>query len=213
MLHVVNDTAIWNQRPGETGKQYHAFCDFRDLGAGRSMLRAYADHCARCEHRVGRVRALSRRWRYWSSMWGWPERARAWDAQNELLAREKIAKDQVDARVRHARMANAALQTLTIPSRALLEALQDPHVMPRLIAEARESSRGVYKLLELVTWCAKAIPGLVQTERLSLGMTTDILEIEEKREDTLGVRIAQDPKAVDLAILLLDQIAGTENVA
>jgi hypothetical protein len=110
-------------------------------------------------------------------------------------------------------MANAALQTLTVPSRALLEALQDPNVMPRLVAEARESSRGVFKLLELVTWCGRTIPGLVEVERLALGMSTEVIEIDDKREDTIGARIASDPKATDLAIQLLDAIAGTKEAA
>jgi hypothetical protein len=212
-MTAADDIAIWDRRPGETGKQFHAFTHYRDQGAGRSILRAYRVHLEHCERRVSVARAVSRRWSYWCSGWGWKERAASWDARNEQLARGQVAKDQVDARVRHARMANAALQTLTVPSRALLEALQDPNVMPRLVAEARESSRGVFKLLELVTWCGRTIPGLVEVERLALGMSTEVIEIDDKREDTIGARIASDPKATDLAIQLLDAIAGTKEAA
>jgi hypothetical protein len=214
-MHVVDDDAIYDRRPGEPQAAYHAFQHYLQQPAPeRSRDRAYRSHQTGCRKRAGFTGRASGRWMAWISDWRWIERAQAWDDHQGKLASEKVFKDQVDARVRHARMANAALQSLTIPSRALLEVLQDQTVMQRLVAEAREHTRGVIRLIELVTWAAKAIPGLVDVERMALGMSRDVIEITEpKREDALGVRIRQDAAATDLAIALLDRLAGTENIA
>lgn len=209
-MTAANDGAIWERCPGESPRQYHAFTHYRDHGIpGRSIDRAWRDHHVRCDGRQPSVRRAARRWQDWAAGWGWPERAQAWDAAQDRIARDRIAKDQLDARIRHARMASAALQALTVPSRATLEVLRDPTVMQRLVADARESTRGLLKLIDLVTWAGKTIPGLVAVERLSLGMSTELLEVEDRRADTLGQRIAADAQATDLAIALLDRLAGT----
>lgn len=211
-MNAADDRVLFDQAPGEPSPAFHAFTHYRNLPSGdRSIDKAWREHQRRCRgvHGVTKSRAVPR-WRIWASCWGWVERTAAWDAEQDRQAREKIAADQRDARIRHARMANAALQSLSVPSRALLEILQDPTVMPRLIAEAKESTRGVLKLVELVTWCGRVIPGLIQTERLSLGMSSDVIElVEEKRDDTIARRIIADEGATELAIRLLDSIAGT----
>lgn len=203
----------WERQRDESSKSFHAFVHYRDLGGSRSINGAFREHAQRCRS-MGeqRARRASPTWQGWATVWGWAERAAAWDAQNDRIARDKIAKDQIDARVRHARMANAGLQVLTVPSRAVLEALQKPGVMQRLLEDAEKSTAGLLKLLELVAFAGRVIPGLVEVERLALGMTTDYIEIEERRDDLIGLRIAKDPRATELAIALLDQIANGEEV-
>lgn len=216
----------WEQQQGETSRGFHAFAHYRDLGHDRSVARAFQEHQDRCSGvgcrsvddppprkrgaRLAGGRRAPRLWWEWSSKFSWVARAEVWDARQDKSARERIAKDQLDARVRHARMANASLQALTVPSRAILTALQNPTVMQRLVEESRTSTNGLIKLIDLATWAAKAIPGLVAVERLALGMTTEAIEVQDRREDALAEKIVGDAVATELAIALLDRLAGTD---
>lgn len=201
------DLEPWQQQHRESAKAYHAFCHLRDLPPdARSTDRGYRDHQRRCRGRQTCHARAAKTWWAWSAAWDWPGRLASYDTAQDRVARERIAKDQTDARVRHARMALANLQVLSVPAWATLEALQNPLVRQRLVDDAKATTPGFYRLLEMVILAARAVPGLIQCERLALNMTTDVVEIEERRVDNVSLRIAQDPTAVDLAIQLLDRV-------
>jgi hypothetical protein len=204
-----DERSPWDKQPGEPPRAFHGFGHYRDFLVKRSIDRAWHDHKARCEHLAQPDSKRSpKRWRRWSVNWGWLERAAAWDREQDQIVRAKIAEDQLETRVRHARMAQAALQVLTVPSRAALEALQDPAVLQKLIQGVKDSPALLMKLIDLVSSAARTIPGLVDVERLSLGMNTDLIEIEDTREFTESNRIAADPEATDLAIRLVDRLSS-----
>jgi hypothetical protein len=208
---IVSTTDIWDIQSHEPPKSFHAFCHFRDLGLDRSIDKAWLEHQNRCLHVTwDSKRRATRNWWARSSDWGWVVRARAWDKYQDQLALAKLAKGQAEARERHAKMANAALQTLLLPSRLTLEALQDASLWPELLKEARKSPAHLLRLVELVAQAARSIPGLVQIERLSLGLTTEHIEIEDGRgDDTFASRVRADPEAQALAFSLLDRVAGS----
>jgi hypothetical protein len=85
--------------------------------------------------------------------------------------------------------------------------LQDPTVMQRMIQDARASTAGMMKFLDMVTWATKNMPGMVDVERLSLGMNTEKMELNVKSEST-GLEIAQDQEATQLAIQLVSRLAN-----
>lgn len=211
VIEAPDDLEAWERQPGEGPKMFHAFCHYRDLGAIRSVDKAWRQHKQLCEHAqpTGNKRA-DRAWHFWGTNWGWVERSAMWDREQDRAARAKILKDQVDARARHARMAQAFQQVLTVPVKAVLDAIQqNPQVMVQLVQDAQNGSKGLIKLIDLASWASKSAPGLVAVERLALGLTTDLVEIEDKREDDIGIRIASDPEATELAIALLNKVAGT----
>lgn len=201
----------WDRQPGEPSFAFHAFTHFRDHGPGRTLYKAHVTHVTICQQqpytRV-RLRAPSR-WGDMSIKWGWVERAERWDREQDRLAQEKISKDQVDARVRHARLAQATLQALSVPARATLESLQSPDTMAKLVAQAQASPRAFLKLVELVSWASKSVPGVVGVERLALGMTTDKVQVEAV--DRRGMEIPNDPEARDLAMALLARLADKQD--
>ena len=69
----------WERQPGETSRQYEAFCAYRNLGPRRSLVKAYS-----ALNPGGR---LPRKWHTWSSGLSWVQRAEAYDRQEEALDR------------------------------------------------------------------------------------------------------------------------------
>jgi hypothetical protein len=200
----------WDRQLGESSRAFHAFCHYRDLGAGRSIDKAWRSHKTICDHvPIADRRRAPARWRTRAAHWGWTSRAEAWDAELDRQTREKLAKQQLEARERHQRLAQGTLTTLSAPVSALLQALQDPRVMQALTTRISSSPDSLLAMIGLIAQCAQAMPAIVSMERLALGLTTELLTIDENPvRDHAGMRIAEDPEATELAIALLDRIAG-----
>ncbi len=205
---TIEDRVHWERQHHEPSRAYHGFCHYRDLSA-RAIGRAWVQHKMQCEHVPVPVRRSSSRWDAWASQWGWVDRAARWDAEIDRQHREKSLQAQLEARERHARLAQATLAVLTLPVRAALEAAKDPAVLQRLTEHARTGSGGAIQLLSTISRMAQVIPSMVTVERLALGMTTQSVEVEDSRDvdASFADRIAQDPEATSLAIALLDRLA------
>lgn len=186
----------WGQQPGEGTRPFHAFRHFLDAQP-RTVSAAYRAHKRDCERNpVPEFTDAPRRWRYWSSEWGWRERAALWDSEVDKQVRDKLVADQLEARQRHARLAKGTLTVLSYPVRDALEAANDPAQREKLVSQ--------------VVRVAGAIPAVVTMERLALGMTTESVEVEEKRDFDIEFdnRILANPEAVELAQKLLRIGAG-----
>jgi hypothetical protein len=122
--------------------------------------------------------------------------------------RARVLKAQVDARERHARLAQAVLSVLTGPVRAALNAAQDPELLERLTNHAKLGPAQAMQVFRNVGRLAAVMPAVVGMERLALGMNTEAVAIDSARQDDdwLADRIQQDPEATDLAIALLDRL-------
>src|SRR4051794_24411411 len=70
----------WEQRPGESGPAFRAFCRFRDMGPGRSAVRAYGQS-------TGNEGATQKpgRWSVWAKRHRWADRANAYDRHLEAI--------------------------------------------------------------------------------------------------------------------------------
>ena len=201
---------LWDRQPGEPPRGWHAFTHYRNLGVYRSLARAHQEHQGICG-RVwgGRGRDL-KDWKQLSRRWGWVDRAAAWDASLDAMCLQAAAADQVEVRSRHARLAQGALEVMTLPVRATLEALADPAVLRSLIDRVSRDPDALLELLQVVARCASSIPDLINVERRALGMTDRPADVGPWRESRFATRIAADPKAIELAVALLDQIAGSD---
>ena len=186
----------WERQASEPLRAFHGFRHFRDEPT-HSVAAAYRTHKRDCERNpVPDATEAPRRWRYWSTEWGWRERAALRDADMDRQVRDKLIADQLEARQRHARLAKGTLTVLSYPVRDALEAASDPAQRAKLVSQ--------------VVRVASAIPAVVTMERLALGMTTESVEVEERRDFDIAFdnRILADPEAVELAIRLVNIGAG-----
>ena len=74
----------WEQRPGESGPAFAAFRAFRDMGPGRSAVKAYGQSRGQGTGKEG-ARQTPGRWNAWAKRHRWTERARAFDAHFEAI--------------------------------------------------------------------------------------------------------------------------------
>lgn len=209
-VHVPEGPSPWERQHGETARSYHAFCHFRDQKVHSAAV-AYRTHRLECEKNPVPDHTLApHHWRIWSSQWGWVERAALWDAEIDRQHREKVVQAQLEARERHARLAQATLASLSLPVKALLEAARDPALVQKMVDQAAAGPAGSYQLLSTIARMASVMPSVVTIERLALGLTTESVEVEDKRDFDVAFtnRILADSEAVDLAIALLHRAAG-----
>ena len=75
-----DDFGVYSRRVGESQKAFAAYCEYRDMGAERSIERV--------SQKLAKSLPFLKRW---SSHWGWVGRARGYD--DDLAAKEKAAKD------------------------------------------------------------------------------------------------------------------------
>jgi hypothetical protein len=199
----------WERQPGETTTQWHAFTHFRDMPV-HSCLEAYRQHRQHCMHlSTDHLYEAPKHWRVWSSQMAWMDRAQAWDSEVDRQVRERLIKAQIEARERHARLAQAMLTVLSLPVKAALEAARDPEMVQRLVVSAGTVA-GAKELVQQVARISSVVPGVVTMERLALGLTTDNVHVDDRDDDGISFadRIANDPAATDLAIQLLDRLVG-----
>lgn len=205
---VAEARPAWERQHGEPPRAYHGFCHYRDLKI-RSVRLAYIEHKKHCQGLVVTPEQAPKHWSVWAANWGWVERASMWDQELDRQFREKVAKDQIEARERHARLAQASLSVMAVPSRALLEMMRDAETLTKLVNHGKQGPHAMMQVLNTVARMAQVIPGLVGVERLALGLTTDSLEIADRRDaDVIATRIVEDPKATELAVALLDRVAN-----
>jgi hypothetical protein len=96
-----------------------------------------------------------------------------------------------------------------VPARAVLDVLGQPGALESLRAKARASGEGFMQVLALARAMGSLVPALVTGERLALGLETEHVTLDTPALDSFARQVTADPKAVELAIRLLDQIAGT----
>jgi len=92
---------IWERLPDESSKAYQAFCEYRDMGADRS-IRKLAQ---------ARGKPTSTKWLcHWSAKHNWVERARAYDDYLEQEKRKEQEKAILEMVERHTKEAMALQQ-------------------------------------------------------------------------------------------------------
>lgn len=103
-----NDILPWERQPGETPKQYEAFCVYRDLKKVSDPTSKRSLELA--GQVLGKTKANLEPW---SSRNNWVKRVEAWDEYQEKLVREEDQKQQLadikKMRKRHADLAKAML--------------------------------------------------------------------------------------------------------
>ena len=123
----------WQRQPMDTDKSYRVFCVYRDMGRGRSLLKAavevYGEKGTKTDKK-GTKRALVHIGR-WSSAHNWVERVRAWDTHQEEIAQRAF---EEEAEERSRLQAAAAVQVQTLALLRLLEVLPEADAKEALAA-------------------------------------------------------------------------------
>tara|TARA_B100000686_G_scaffold248302_1_gene258034 strand:+ start:202 stop:789 length:588 start_codon:yes stop_codon:yes gene_type:complete len=165
----------WERREGETVKAYEAFCIYRDLGSGRSLLKAWRqqDGNEAATKTPGKITK-------WSSQWSWSSRAEAWDRH-----RAKVKKEEEEA-------ARKAEQRAIIDER--IDAKRE-----RIRAAQKLMQKGLDLLDELdpeqAAW--RDVVNMIRVAQEQLRKDFETEQSEEEQED--AIRDLVDKRIAELA--------------
>lgn len=179
---LFKDNNLWDRQPGETRVAFSVFCAYRDAAPGyRSM-----------EHVRKATGKFSAHYIYTlSSKHKWAMRITAWEAHLDKKRQEAKLKEIEDMARRHSQHAQAVETALLIPvDKFINKYRQDPTAFDNMT---------VGDLLALVYQSADRFPKIVDTERKSRGVPTDITKTD----------ITSDGQKIEPAINIL--INGSES--
>ncbi len=90
----------WEQRPDESARAYQAFCMYRDLGAARSLDKAFAALWAQERQASAKTapKSASGHWSKWSTRFAWVERAKAYDAYLDVQQQQQFENELIQKR-------------------------------------------------------------------------------------------------------------------
>ncbi|MCI0348693.1 MAG: hypothetical protein L0Z53_04645 [Acidobacteriales bacterium] len=112
MTSELDEKYPWARREDESSKAFKAFCAYRDLGAVRSIAKAYSTARGSKGDRKG---IIPSRWRTWATQYEWVNRAREYDLHLELKARAEREQEHhqelQDFRERQKKLAIATTQS------------------------------------------------------------------------------------------------------
>lgn len=155
----------WDKREDETNKAFLAFCVYRDMGPGRSFLKAYQ------AVKGPEKRHVTGTWKDWASQNEWKKRAQEFDIHLELLARrdrEAEHHKELEAyRERQKKLAQAttasALQMLSLANTKIADLKKNYDDWKKKLAEAKSDEERAellkndpINLLSLPNWLSAA---------------------------------------------------------
>ena len=127
---MANNAELWERLPQESMKAYAAFCAYRDLGPDRSMAKA--------GEVLGKSQGLMEGW---SAAYDWVKRATAWDDEQDRVARKAQMDEIKKMRVRHAKIAQKALDKVS----AALDKVNPDAMTNADMARPRIQSRSTFR--------------------------------------------------------------------
>ncbi len=181
---INQDREPWEKQKGESTQAFEAFGLYRDMGESRSL--------SKVGHQLNKSKALMGRW---STKWQWVNRALAWDAELDRVARQEQINQVKKMYRKHAKLAQGLLGVATHEINALVKKVNAGHA-------TEVSHKNLIRLIEVAT----------KLERISLGEPVDIFEerrnVEESKTSEHIYRIIADPAASALAEQLLQRAAA-----
>lgn len=161
----------WGIMFTESSRTYQLFDHYRSLGITRTH-RAVADFFDLSRQYVDQV----------ATKFNWETRVRAWDDYRERVYTTELLLGVKEMAHKHAEVAAQGVAALATAFSGIVESMADPDSREAFLAEIAELP--VRTQLALAQGSARVIPGLMNAERLSRGLPTEIsaeLRVSEAR--------------------------------
>jgi hypothetical protein len=151
-----NKIELWERQPKETTKAYSYFCRFRDMGPDRTFKKVALELG---KHYMTIIAMANK--------WNWIKRVEAYTDEMERV-RMKLAKKEIEEMVkRHAQHAQAIETSLMMPIKIFMNKIRNEDIQTLQQMNAAE-------LIKLVFGVADRFPNIVNTERKSRDVPTEI---------------------------------------
>lgn len=186
------EDAPWQKMEDETPLAFSYFCEFRALGIAERSTGAVA-------------RKLDLSGSYISNLankYDWHRRVQAWDDYRERVYTTQLLEETREMAHRHAETAQKGIAALSTAFEAIIRRVEEDE--EAFIAELSEKDAA--RLLAVAKSSAQVLPNLMNAERLSRGLPTELsatVNVSETR-----VTIHTSDELAQLAFGLADVLAG-----
>lgn len=170
-IEPFSEAEPWGKMSAESLHHYRLFDYYRSLNITRTR-RAVAEHFGLARMTIEMLAGEK----------NWDARARAWDEYRERIYTAELLMGVKEMAHSHAETARQGIEALAIAFQAVVEGLEDEDSRAELIAEINDLP--VKQKLALAQKSAQVIPNLMNAERLSRGLPTEIsasLNLNETR--------------------------------
>lgn len=182
----------WGRMDSESERQYELFCYFRSLGHARTQSEV-ARHFDVSRAYVSNI-ATSR---------GWSERIIAWDSYKEQVYAQTVLEGVKEMALKHAEIARDGIMALSKPFEVLMYRLESEEGIEEL------ETMNLQSLFKLAQRSSQILPNLMNAERLSRGLPTEITEHNEHHTQT--IRLETSDELAELLYGLATAIPGLES--
>lgn len=182
---------IWEKQSGETAREYEYFSVYRDMGAERSVAKVARERRKTVQH-LGSI----------SKKRNWVARCRAYDdyrAKKVLQEKEKVREDMSK---RHLSYMKALGSIAMLPIQALVDRLKKYPDETRNLQETQ-----TIDLIKLANSSARTLDICVKIERLTLGIATEISEIQDTEKSSTSDIAEQALENDNVAKKLIELLA------
>ena len=178
----------WGRMDDETDRDYELFSFHRASGLSRTYT-ATAKHFDISQAYISKT----------ASNRGWNDRIRAWDDYREQIYTTQVIEGVKKMATQHAGIANKGIQALSVVFDELLERVKQGKEED--ISELNLISfRGLFGLAEKA---ARALPNLMNAERLSRGLPTELTASVVVKENRITIQSSEE---------LAEIVFGLQNV-
>jgi len=150
----------WARMDGEDESHYAFFQFYCSLPSTRRTYTAIANHYKKNADNVSKIAREN----------GWKERVAAWDDERNRIYQLEVFEELQDMGKRHGPILKDAIEAIAIPLQVMAEKMRaDPEqVMEEL------GQKNLTQLHAMSIKSARALPNMMQTERLVRGLPTEI---------------------------------------
>jgi hypothetical protein len=182
----------WGKMDVESERQYELFSYYRSLGRARTQTDV-AKHFDVSRAYISKT----------ASDRGWADRIDAWDTYKEQIYAQTVLEGVKEMAVKHAEIARDGIMVLSKPFEVLMQRLESEEGQNDLWEMNLQS------LFKLVQKSTQILPNLMNAERLSRGMPTEISEQTTHENHT--IRLETSDELADLLFGLAEAIPGIES--
>lgn len=172
-----SDFEPWGKMEEETNRDYELFSHYRALGLSRTFA-AVAKHFSISQTYVSKV----------AHKHGWLDRVDEWDKYREKVYTSEILDKTKKMAEEHAKISAKGVRALSIAFDELLERIdsEDPLHLEEM---SQLSLKSLYAMVEKA---ARVLPNLMNAERLSRGLPTELSTHMVVREDRIVLQTTDD---------------------
>lgn len=184
-----SESRPWGRMDVETDREWELFSFYRSLGRAR-MKKDVAEFFGVSRPYITKI----------SQKRSWDRRIENWDRFKEKVYEQEVLDGIKSMAVEHARMARKGLEALVLPFDVLIERIES--------GEGREEldKMSIANLIKLVNQSARVLPGLMNAERLSRGLPTEITQSSHEENKTGTIVFDTSDELAELVYGLVDYL-------